>query len=147
MRRDNSFAHPGGPGGVEQSRRVVLVDSLRDSGPARLPPHHLRQTLPRRRVDSLLVHEHDRELLGGGGDFGEELRRGEGEDGVGVFNLLGDLGGSVERVGGGDDGAEGHHGETDDGEEDGVRGEEEDDVALADPHVGETVSDGLHGAP
>lgn len=152
VRRHNSFAHPGGSGRVKQSRRVVLVNSLRDSGPTRLPPHHLRQPphLPRR-VNSLLVHEHDREpLLGSprrGGDLGEELRRGEGHHGVRVFDLFGDLGGGVERVRGGDDGAEGHHGETDDGEQDGVRGEEKDDVALADPHVGETVADGLHGAP
>ncbi|KAK7257801.1 hypothetical protein RIF29_32036 [Crotalaria pallida] len=63
------------------------------------------------------------------------------------LNCIFDAYPSVERVGSGDDWAEGHNGETDDGEVDGVRGEEEDDVALADSHGGKGGGDGVNGEP
>ena len=55
--------------------------------------------------------------------------------------------GSIEGICGGDDGADGHDGEANDGEENGVRGEEEDDVAFSDSHVGESRGDGIDGFP
>ena len=65
------------------------------------------------------LEEHDAEA---GGELGEEVPGGEGEDGARVGDLLGDLGGRVERVGGGEHGTEGHGGERGDGEVDGVGG-------------------------
>ena len=59
------------------------------------------------------LEEHDAEA---GGELGEEVPGGEGEDGARVGDLLGDLGGRVERVGGGEHGTEGHGGERGDGE-------------------------------
>lgn len=49
-----------------------------------------------------------------------------------MYHLLGYLGGSVEGVGGGEYGADGQDGEANGWVKKGIRGEEEDDVALAD---------------
>ncbi|KAK7268679.1 hypothetical protein RIF29_21385 [Crotalaria pallida] len=53
----------------------------------------------------------------------------------------------VERVGGGDHCTEGHDGVVDDEEVDGVRGEEEDDIILADSHRGKGGGDRVNGEP
>lgn len=92
-----------------------------------------------------VVHEHDGQ--GGPGEFGDELLGGEGEDGFGIGDLLGDFASGVEGVGGGDDGTQGHHSEAHHGEEDRVRGQQHDDVAFPDAHVGEARRDGVDGPP
>ncbi|CAL5345058.1 unnamed protein product [Camellia sinensis] len=61
--------------------------------------------------------------------------------------MLGDFASCVEGVCCGDYGSERHDREADNGEEDGVRGEEEDDVAFADPHGKEGGGDGIDGHP
>lgn len=61
--------------------------------------------------------------------------------------MLGDFAGGVEGIGGGDYSSKGHHGEADDGKVNGVGGEKEDDVALANTHVGERGGDGIDGSP
>ncbi|KAG2617463.1 hypothetical protein PVAP13_3NG181236 [Panicum virgatum] len=71
------------------------------------------------RGEAFGLEEHDTEA---GGELGEEVLGGEGEDGARVGDLLGDLGGRVERVGGGEHSTEGHGGERSDGEVDGVGG-------------------------
>ena len=53
----------------------------------------------------------------------------------------------VEGVCGGDDGAEGHDGEANNGEENGVWGKEEDDVAFSDAHVGKGGGYGVDRLP
>lgn len=81
------------------------------------------------------------------GNFGDELGNSEGEDRFGIRDLFSDFLSRVEWISSGDNGAEGDNGETDDGEEDGVRGEEEDDVAFPDAHGGEGGGDGVDGEP
>lgn len=80
--------------------------------------------------------------------FGSQIGSREDERWLAVGDLSGDLTGGVKRIRGGDDGADRHDGETDDGDVDGIRGEDEDDVAS--PYsdvVVETVSDTIDGSP
>jgi len=53
----------------------------------------------------------------------------------------------VEGIGGGDDGAEGNDTETHHREVNGVRREEENNIALFDSHVGERGGDSIDGFP
>lgn len=147
MRGHYSFARSGCSGRVKQSRRVVLSHSFLDSALARLFLHHVFQCSHYFGIGRALIaaDKYDREV--GVGEFGDELGSGEGEDWVGIGNLLGDFASCVEGVCGGDYGSERHDRETDNGEEDGVRGEEEDDVAFADPHGREGGGDGIDGHP
>ncbi|KAM1060192.1 hypothetical protein TB1_024137 [Malus domestica] len=71
------------------------------------------------------------------GEFGDELASSEGEHWFGIDDLLGDFSSSVEGVGGCHDRAQRHHSQADDREEDGVRGQEKDGVALSNAHVRE----------
>lgn len=70
---------------------------------------------------------------------------GDDELGVGVFDLLGELCGGVERVRGGENGADGGDGEETEREVVGVGGEDQDDVVLADAEAEEAVGESGDG--
>jgi hypothetical protein len=134
VRGDDALAGPRCARGVEQRGLVVLRDV---DPPARV-------VRPRRGDlfdggddagvggDAGGLEEDDTEA-GVARELGEEIAGGEGEHGARVGDLLGDLGGGV---GGGEDGAEGHGRQGGDREVDGVGGEDERDLALAEGEGG-----------
>jgi hypothetical protein len=154
VRGDDALAGARGARGVEQRGRVVL----RDAVPAARGVGRRGGDLPDGGDDGARVggeavglEEDDADAGAGAGarELGEEVAGGEGDDGARVGDLLGDLGGRVERVGGGEDGAEGHGCEGGNGEVDGVRGEDERDLALAERQRrrGERGGRPFHRAP
>lgn len=79
-------------------------------------------------------------------DFVPQFGDSDYEGGVGIPDLVGELGDGVAGVGGGGYGADGNDGEEAEGEGDGVGGKDEDDVASVDAQeAGEAVGDSGDG--
>lgn len=94
----------------------------------------------------MLSEQHDRDPRIG--DLRDEFPSREGENRARIGDLLGNLVLGVEGVSGGDQSPKGHNGEAYNGEEDGVRRENEDDVAFSDAEFGgERKREGVHGGP
>jgi len=138
VRQNHALAQAGGPGRVQQRRRVTLLDvNFRKLGGR---PCETDERVEASRVGGRVgVEEHGGEV--------EELELvpefGDSDDkfGIGVFGLFGDLGGGVGGVDGSDGGAEGGDGEEADDVADVIGRKEEDDVVFGDAETEEAVGD------